>query len=426
MSAYFPDSENLDAMKTLPYLTKGHTTMRLLALFLVLFSVTAFAEDDGCTQLQPNSWAWIQKDCHLGQAQLLPPSEPTNLDSKLILTDGDYNNWINLYIFTELESLTTSTPRNLDNIITTLKYSPNNPLVFVAQTNRLGVVWNLTTKTISKVFSSCFYEDIPINDVFRFKRKISGNLFFSSDGSIYTYGDFLCSINFDNNEYSVKTNSYKSNISTFSFNEKEKLLMLGETIFKGGDNYDGRILFAVFRRHSSYTPKPTQHSHSDVVTSIEFSKDNKLALSSGGNSTFIWNIHTQNVIKYLLEYTPDRSKLTINSAIFSPDSKQILSGSTANTLTIWDVETGEKIHTFTAHSAPINAIAVSPDGKVAVTASDDNTLKLWDVVNYRLLHTLEGHTAAVTAVDFAPDGKTILSGSKDGTIKLWGAPGALD
>jgi len=74
--------------------------MRLFSFLFILFSVSAFAEGDDCAQLQPNSWAWVQNDCHLGQPHSLPPVVPPKLDSGGRNTSEiDYSRWVSLYSF---------------------------------------------------------------------------------------------------------------------------------------------------------------------------------------------------------------------------------------------------------------------------------------------------------------------------------------
>jgi WD40 repeat protein len=53
------------------------------------------------------------------------------------------------------------------------------------------------------------------------------------------------------------------------------------------------------------------------------------------------------------------------------------------------------------------SVAFSPDGKQVVSGSDDNTVRLWDAATGAALQTLEGHTSRVTSVAFSPDGKLL-------------------
>ena len=74
----------------------------------------------------------------------------------------------------------------------------------------------------------------------------------------------------------------------------------------------------------------------------------------------------------------------------------------------------------------VRSVAFSPDGKQVVSGSNDETVRLWDAATGAALQTLEGHTDAVNSVAFSPDGKQVVSGSWDKTVRLWdvatGAP----
>ena len=83
------------------------------------------------------------------------------------------------------------------------------------------------------------------------------------------------------------------------------------------------------------------------------------------------------------------------------------------------------IQTLTGHSDSVQAVAFSPDGKQIASGSIDQTIKLWDAATGDLRKTLTGHSNSVEAIAFSPDGKQIASGSSDRTIKLWDAAKVL-
>jgi tetratricopeptide (TPR) repeat protein len=86
---------------------------------------------------------------------------------------------------------------------------------------------------------------------------------------------------------------------------------------------------------------------------------------------------------------------------------------------MWDLDSGEVLHTLEGHTERVSAVVVTSDGSRAVSCSDDETLKVWDLESGEVLHTLEGHTDEVTAVAVTPDGSRAVSGSNDGTLKVW-------
>lgn len=71
------------------------------------------------------------------------------------------------------------------------------------------------------------------------------------------------------------------------------------------------------------------------------------------------------------------------------------------------------------HAGAVQNIRFSPDGKLLGSGGHDNAVLIWEVATGELLHTLRGHEAGISEVTFSHDGKILASASVDGTVKLW-------
>ena len=71
------------------------------------------------------------------------------------------------------------------------------------------------------------------------------------------------------------------------------------------------------------------------------------------------------------------------------------------------------------HSKWITSIDLSADGRLLVSGSSDNTIKLWDFVTHKEIKTLRGHDSSIGDVVLSPDSRFTLSGSLDNTLILW-------
>ncbi|KFY27130.1 hypothetical protein V491_01015 [Pseudogymnoascus sp. VKM F-3775] len=97
----------------------------------------------------------------------------------------------------------------------------------------------------------------------------------------------------------------------------------------------------------------------------------------------------------------------VTSVAFSPDGKQVVSGSNDKTVRLWDATTGAALQTLEGHSDWVRSVAFSPDGKQVISGSDDKTVRLWDATTGAALQTLEGHSDWVRSVAFSPDDKLL-------------------
>ena len=126
----------------------------------------------------------------------------------------------------------------------------------------------------------------------------------------------------------------------------------------------------------------------------------------------IWDARTGTLFR---TFTGHRDALT--SVQFSPDGKLLLTTSRDHDARIWDVATGKPTVLLRGHGGPVFGASFSPDQRWVVTAGPA-TAGLWQASNGALFY-LHGHKEPLTSASFSPDGHRILTSSRDGTVRTY-------
>jgi len=167
--------------------------------------------------------------------------------------------------------------------------------------------------------------------------------------------------------------------------------------------------------------------HSKEVYAVSWSPDGKLIASgSSDESIQVWEATSGKIVLNYHGHSHWIGKGLVQSVTWSPDGKYIASGSWDKSVRVWNASTGNTISTYRSYYEIVESVAWSPDGKYIASGNRNGTVHVWDVSNGKNIRTFLGHhsnnpNVDVVAIAWSPDGKRIASGSWDRTVKVWNA-----
>lgn len=186
--------------------------------------------------------------------------------------------------------------------------------------------------------------------------------------------------------------------------------------------------------------------HSGSVNSIRFHPSRDLVLTASGDQrAHIWqaavNLELQkasssdeevegaDVDGEDLERAPSlRTPLcelightsVVIAADWLPGGEQAVTASWDRTASLYDVETGELLHSLTGHDQELTHTSAHHSQRLVVTSSRDTTFRLWDFREpIQSVSVFQGHTETVTCAVFTKREDKVVSGSDDRTVKVW-------
>lgn len=152
------------------------------------------------------------------------------------------------------------------------------------------------------------------------------------------------------------------------------------------------------------------------LTSVAESPDGTTLVTGGGdNSVTLWNLATG---QPTLLYT---AADVVSDLAYSPDGTRLLIGVYDYTVVLLDaLISGEVLDTRTDAPVNIESVAFSPDGMLIAAGDWNGDIHVWSLENPDTVLEWNGHSSWVYGMVFAPDGN-LLSVSHDGAVYLWDA-----
>ncbi|CAL5220193.1 g2165 [Coccomyxa viridis] len=152
--------------------------------------------------------------------------------------------------------------------------------------------------------------------------------------------------------------------------------------------------------------------------------DSLIIAAAGGSSSkvVLWDVVDTQARGHLGIPSADekhkREKFVLSVA-FSPDGKRLACGVMDGTVALFDVPSGQLMHTLTGHHKPVRDVCFTPDSRMLLTACDDMHAHLYDVEHASLIEAFSGHESWVLSVACHPGGSSFATGSSDAKVKLW-------
>ncbi|KAL9587224.1 MAG: hypothetical protein Q9212_000383 [Teloschistes hypoglaucus] len=118
------------------------------------------------------------------------------------------------------------------------------------------------------------------------------------------------------------------------------------------------------------------------------------------------------------------SNFGIWSIRFSGDGREVVAGTSNQSVYVYDIEAKRSILQIRGHNDDVNAVCFGDKSSphILYSGSDDTLIKVWDrrsMGDSREAGVFMGHTEGLTYVDSKGDGRYVLSNGKDQTMKLW-------
>ncbi|WRT63369.1 uncharacterized protein IL334_000274 [Kwoniella shivajii] len=140
---------------------------------------------------------------------------------------------------------------------------------------------------------------------------------------------------------------------------------------------------------------------------------NNLVVSAGCDKEVkVWNLDTGELLHSMRGHTS-----TIRCLKVLDKRPVAISGSRDHTLRVWDIENGHLLHVLAGHEESVRCVEIA--GNMAVSGSYDYTARLWNLDTGECAHVLRGHYHQIYSVAF--DGQMVVTGSLDSTIRVWSA-----
>jgi serine/threonine protein kinase/WD40 repeat protein len=192
-------------------------------------------------------------------------------------------------------------------------------------------------------------------------------------------------------------------------NEPERALFLLQKLSANFTNWSTARLIAADAL--SYPLPHFLHGHKTNISSYDISPKGAL-VSFDDQSLRIW------------DPVRKESRLTIDKegakdSLFTPNGERLVVLDKQNTLSIFELTSGQKLASYQGHENLISRFSSSPDGERIASADEKGHVHLWTSKDASFIQSFQCSSSYIRGVLFSPDGMLLFAVSQGGNACLW-------
>ena len=157
-----------------------------------------------------------------------------------------------------------------------------------------------------------------------------------------------------------------------------------------------------------------ERGHSDPILKAVWTYDgNFIATGDADGNIVIWRYPGGKIIR---SFSYNQTCITAISR--HPKRPMVATGSDSGDVLIYDIISCRK-QLLQRHRGRINTIIWSPEGKSLVSGGNDGKIIVWNPTTGKITRELIGHNRPVLGLSWSSGGRYLLSFSSDGIINIW-------
>lgn len=117
------------------------------------------------------------------------------------------------------------------------------------------------------------------------------------------------------------------------------------------------------------------HTNLKPLMALKLSDDGGQLLTASNKTVTLWDVSSGARLQKFRGHSE-----WVTSIAFSPDERTVLTGSQDNTAMVWSASTGRRLLTLSGHLGDVLSVAFSPNGDMALTGSRNSELWFWDAL----------------------------------------------